>query len=168
MGIPGPGPAPPSSLCCHQSTGAAGRPLRSPELTGTGVAACEWLQATQGHARQTPCQRKTWLQKGWPGVYHKLNKTSVKREEWRAQYDVTKVLRNKNLKIYRSTIFPLMNISQILMILKKSWCTERIRGTKEVLHTSYCSTFVFLLPILILCLSASARNLQVRVQMHFS
>lgn len=60
-----------------------------------------------------------------------------------------------------------MNISQILMILKKSWCTERFRGTKEVLNMSYFSIVVFLL-ILILCLSASARNLQVRVQVHFS
>lgn len=42
-------------------------------------------------------------------VYHKLNKTSVERKERRAQWDVTKVLRNV-LKIYRSTIFPLMNI----------------------------------------------------------
>lgn len=41
LGKPGAAPLPPSSLCCHQSTGAAGRLLRWPELMGTGAAACE-------------------------------------------------------------------------------------------------------------------------------
>lgn len=152
------GPVPPSSLCCHRSTGAAGRPRHSPAQTGTGVAACEWPLAAQGHARQTPYMEEIRLQKG----SSKRNHTFLIEGKSQAEAEIRKVI--KILTYLFGNDFSRSCIQRPKCLRSspppKSWHTDTER--KGILSMDSVSIPVFLLRILSSCLSPHLRTQQMQ------
>lgn len=152
------GPVPPSSLCCHRSTGAAGRLRRSPAQTGIGVAACEWPLAAQGHARQTPYMEEIRLQKG----SSKRNHTFLIEGKSQAEAEI-RSYKNPNVSIWK-WFLPIMYTETQMLKIPPKIMAHRHKELGNKGNSQYGQVFisVFLLRILILCLSPHLRTQQMQ------